>query len=190
VGEILGDEEARAVSLKEGPEFPADLVVLATGVRSNSHLARQCGLMTNRGVVVDDRMCSSDPGIYAAGDVCEHRGVVYGLWPAALAQGRVAGANAAGGRSTFQGMPPATQLKVLDIAVFSIGQFQPSDGAYEILQRDADGTYGRLVCRDGSIVGANLLGDTSLAARIREAVEDRAQLADLGDLLAHFPESA
>jgi nitrite reductase (NADH) large subunit len=81
VGEILGDEKVRGVSLKDGPQFPADLVVLATGVRPNSHLARQCGLVVQRGVVVDDRMCTSAPEIYAAGDVCEHRGVVYGLWP-------------------------------------------------------------------------------------------------------------
>jgi len=190
VGEILGDEKLRAVSLKEGPQIPADLVVLATGVRPNSHLARQCGLVVQRGVVVDDRMCTSDPEIYAAGDVCEHRGVVYGLWPAALVQGRVAGANAAGGAAKFEGLPPSTQLKVLDIAVFSIGQFQPTDGGYEIFEHDAGGTYQRLVCRDGTIVGANLLGDTGLAARIREAVERGTQLADLKDLLTHFPQRA
>jgi len=187
VAEILGDEEVRAVRLDGGPDLPADLVVLATGVRPNSHLALQCGLMVNRGVIVDDRMCTSDPEIYAAGDVCEHRGVVYGLWASALSQGRVAGANCGGGRATFEGMPPATQLKVLNVAVFSIGKFQPSDGAYEIYERDGEDTHARLVCRDGVIVGANLLGHTDLAPRIRQAVEKATQIAELGDLLAHFP---
>jgi nitrite reductase (NADH) large subunit len=181
--EILGDEAVRAVKLADDSEIPAEVVVLAAGVRPNSHLARQCGLAVRNGVVVDDHMRTSDDRIFAAGDVAEHRGVVYGLWPAALAQGRAAGLGAAGADAAFLGMPPATQLKVLGIPVFSIGVFQPTDGSFRVLQQGPQ----RLVCRDGLVVGANLVGDTSLAGRVREAIEGTIPLAELGDLLRHFP---
>ena len=188
VAEIAGDEAVRAVCLEDGDELPAEAVILATGVRPNSFLARQCGLEVHSGVVVDDHMRTSAPGVFAAGDVAEHRGVVYGLWPAAIAQGRVAGINAAGGEAAFPGMPPATQLKVLDVDLFSIGEFQPSDGASRVIERHTDEAYVRLVCRDGTVIGANLFGDVALARTIRQAIERRTQLADLGELRRGFPE--
>jgi nitrite reductase (NADH) large subunit len=184
--EILGDEDVRAVKLADDTELAAELVVLAAGVRPNSHLARQCGLAVRSGVVVDDEMRTSDPAIFAAGDVAEHRGVVYGLWPSALAQGRTAGTNAAGGQAEFRGIPPATQLKVLGIPVFSIGQFQATDGSFRVLEYAAPDVHRRLVCHDGVVVGANLIGDTSLAGRVRDAIDATVPLAELGDLLTHF----
>jgi len=185
--EILGDEAVHGVKLTDDTELPADLVVLATGVRPNSHLARQCGLAVKTGVVVDDEMRTSDEKIFAAGDVTEHQGVVYGLWPAALAQGRVAGTNAGGGQATFAGMPPATQLKVLDIPVFSVGQFLPTDGGFRVIEHEEGDTYRRLVCRDGAVVGANLYGDTGLASRLRDAVQNAAQLEEIAEITKHFP---
>jgi nitrite reductase (NADH) large subunit len=188
--EIVGDEAVHGVKLSDDSELEANLVILATGVRPNSHLARQCGLAVKTGVVVDDEMRTSDEKIFAAGDVTEHRGIVYGLWPTALAQGRVAGTNAGGGQATFTGMPPATQLKVLDIPVFSVGQFLPTDGGFRIIERQDGNVYRRLVCRDGAVVGANLFGDTSLASVLRDAVENETQLEELGEIAKHFPECA
>jgi len=190
VAAIEGDETARAVRLEDGRELEADVVVLSAGVRPNSYLGRQCGLEVQSGVVVDDHMRSSAPEVFAAGDVAEHRGRVYGLWPAALAQGRVAGINAAGGEVRFPGMPPSAQLKVLDVDVFSIGDFMPTDGASRMVERQGDGTYLRLVCRDGALVGANLFGDLTLAGEIRSAVESHTQVADLVRLLELIPELA
>ena len=186
--EIFGDEAVHGVKLADDTELSADLVVLATGVRPNSHLARQCGLAVKRGVVVDDEMRTSDEKIFAAGDVTEHRGVVYGLWPTALAQGRVAGTNAGGGEARFSGTPPWTQLKVLQIPVFSVGQFMPTDGGFRIIEHQDGAVYRRLVCRDGAVVGANLFGDTSLASVLRNAVENDTQLEDVPEVARYFPE--
>ncbi len=181
IAELVGDESVRAVRLEDGEELSADVVIIATGVRPNSFLARQSGIEVATGIVVDDRMQTSAPGVFAAGDVAEHRGRVYGLWPAAIEQGRVAGSNAAGGRESFSGMPPATQLKVLDVAIFSIGEITPRDGASRIVEQQSADTYLRLVCRDGTLVGANLFGDMSLAGAVRDAIESRTQIADLSD---------
>jgi nitrite reductase (NADH) large subunit len=188
VAEIVGDEAVHAVRFEDGEELPASAVVLSTGVRPNSFLARQCGLEVHTGVVVDDAMATSAVGVWAAGDVAEHRGVVYGLWPAAIAQGGVAGSNAAGGSATFAGIPPAAQLKVLDVDVYSIGDFMPRDGASRVIERRSDETYQRVVCRDGCVVGANLYGDVALAGQLRRAIESGTQIADLPELVDRFPE--
>ncbi len=187
VKELVGDEAVRGVRLEDGTEVPADFVVLATGVRPNSYLARQCGLEVDKGVVVNDRMETSDPTIYAVGDLAQHRGQLPGLWPFSYAHGAVAGANAAGGNAEFHGMPMSNQLKVLDVQMFSIGQIQPLDGSYRVLEEASDNRYLRLVCHDGKLVGANLYGDASLSGTIREAVESGKPILALGDLLKKLP---
>lgn len=176
VQQLVGQDQVRGVRLAGGEELPADLVVLSTGVRPNSHLARQCGLTVETGVVVDDKMETSDPAILAAGDVAQHRGVFFGIWPTSFAQGRVAGINAAGGVAEFPGMPPSHKLKVLDVDLYSIGQIRPQDGSYRVHEQEGDGNFRRLVSRDGKLVGAVLYGDTSLAGEVRQAAESGAQL--------------
>lgn len=187
VEQIVGDERAQAVQLASGEALETDLVVMATGVRPNSYLARQSGLSVKTGVIVDDQMVTSDPNLLAAGDVAEHRGVVYGIWPASYAQGAVAGTNAGGGQASFTGIPRSNQLKVLDVDLFSIGEFSPEDGSSEVLEQPGQGTYQRLVCRDGRLKGAVLYGDTSGASLIKEAVEAGSQVRKSAALMRAFP---
>ena len=187
VKEIAGDETVRAVTLGDGTELPADLVVMATGVRSNSYLARQCGLTVQSGVVVDDRMASSDPGVFAAGDVAEHRGVVFGIWPTSYAQGAVAGVNAAGGNAEFTGMPRSNSLKVIDTDVFSIGDIEPTDGSFHVIEEHGEGTYRRLIVRDGYLRGAVLYGDTAIAAVVKDAIEKKTQILQNTELIEAVP---
>ena len=179
---ILGDGRGTGVRLASGEELQADLVVIATGVRPNSHLARLCGLEVRNGVVVDDRLATDDPAIFAAGDVAEHSGRIYGIWPVSYAQGTVAGVNAAGGDASFEPLPPSNQLKVLDVDLFSVGVVHPEDGSYLEFEDRSGGAYRRLLCRDGRVVGAVLFGDTSLANDVRDAIEAGTQLADLPTL--------
>ena len=187
VKEFTGDEAVRGVLLEDGRELPADLVILATGVRPNSHLARQCALKVHQGVVVDDRMLTSDPKIFAAGDVTEHQGRVYGIWPASYAQGLVAGANAVGGSMEFPGIPMTNRIKVLDVDLFSIGQVQANDASTEWWEVAENGSYRGLACRDGQVIGAVLYGDMSLVGSLQEAVESGRRVPELGELQAAFP---
>jgi len=182
VMELTGDESVHGVLLSCGDELPADLVVISAGVRPNSHIARQCDLKVHNGVIVDDRMFTSDPAILAAGDVAEHSGKLYGIWPASYAQGVVAGINVVGGQAEFNGMAPSNRIKVLDVDLFSIGQIQPEDASticYEDIQGD---NYRALFCRDGQLVGAVLYGETSLAGILKEAVESRRQISEFPEL--------
>ncbi len=132
--ELVGDERVRGVVLKDGSTLPADLVVIATGVRSNSYLGRLAGLDVNRGVIVDNTLRTSHPDVYAAGDVAEHRGVNYGTWAPSQFQGTIAGMNVAGERAEFAGIPRSNMLKVLGVDMFSIGQIKPEDASYEVVE--------------------------------------------------------
>lgn len=173
VQEILGDERVRSVLLEGGDEVRADLVVITTGVRPNSHLARSAGLGVNQGIIVDDHMKTSAPDILAAGDVAEHRGTVYGLWAPAQFQGSIAGMNAAGLSVEFGGIPRSNTLKVLGIDLFSVGLVEPQDASFRVVHHASESTYFQFLFRDAHLVGAILLGDTSFAAQAKRAVEER-----------------
>ena len=169
--EITGGQRLRGVRLEDGAHVDADLVVVATGIRPNSYLARAAGLQANQGIVVDDHLMTLHPDVFAAGDVAEHRGVIYGVWAPAQYQGQIAGMNALGLSSEFGGIPRANTLKVLGVDMFSIGQFEPGDASSAVYDREADGSYRRFVFHDNRLVGAILLGDTSLTAPVKRAIE-------------------
>lgn len=169
--EILGDRRVGGVRLDDETVIPADLVIIATGVRSNSYLARQAGLEVSQGVVVNDTLETSHPDVFAAGDLAEHRGVLYGIWGPAQYQGSIAGMNMGGVTTEFGGIPRSHTLKVLGLDLFSIGHVTAEDGSFEAIEQEIHGRYFRFVFRDTRLVGAILLGDTKLTARVKEAVE-------------------
>lgn len=185
--EIEGGDRVTGVALTNGAHLDAELVIVSTGVRANTHLARQAGIETAQGIVVDDMMRTSAPHIYAAGDVAEHRGRMYGLWPAAFSQGFVAGTNAAGGEARFTAMAPFNQLKVLDVDVYSIGNIAPTDGSFRTFETGTAQQYCYLVMRDRRIVGAVLYGNTADAALISSAIEHKTSIDELDALLARLP---
>jgi nitrite reductase (NADH) large subunit len=179
------------VRLVDGTLLRATTVVITTGVRPNTALARRMGLDVGTGIIVDSRLRTSHPSVYAAGDVAEHNGVLYGLWGASLAQGTIAGFNAAGADIPFLGMPRASALKVLGLDVVSIGQFQAQDGSWVALDSEDDETYRHFVFHDGILVGAILMGDGALGPAVRKAVESRQSFtallrrnASAGDIVA------
>ncbi|WP_324193679.1 FAD-dependent oxidoreductase [Nocardia otitidiscaviarum] len=122
-------------------------------------LARRAGLPVARGVLVDDRMCTAAPGVYAAGDVAEHRGRVHGLWPIAAEQAEVAAVNALGGHRTLHAETPATILKGVGLELFTAGRVRPEPGDEVIVSDDPRRrSYRRLVVAHGRVVGATVLG--------------------------------
>ncbi|MBI3985299.1 MAG: FAD-dependent oxidoreductase [Lentisphaerae bacterium] len=170
-GELLGEGSVRAVRLEDGVELPAGLVIVTTGIRSNTHLARQAGLEVNAGIVVNNLLATSLPDIYAAGDVAEHHGIVYGIWSASQFEGAIAGLNAAGRRTVFGGLPRSNTLKVLGLDLVSIGKFEPEDAASTVIEQESGGRYSRFVFRDGRMLGAVLLGDASVGPQAKKAIE-------------------
>jgi len=164
------------VLLDDGRHLPADLVVCAAGVRPETTLARAAGLEVARGIVVDDQMRTSAPGVYAVGECAEHRGVVHGLWAPLAAQARVAGAGVAGDPAAFTGAVPATVLKVAGVDVFAGGE--PA-GADELIAADTRrGTYRKLVLDGDRLAGGILIGDVGEARALSELLRTGAPVPE------------
>ena len=177
--EILGEAGASGVLLEDGSTIPADLVVIATGVRANSTLAQEAGLEVQRGGVGERRLATSHPDVLAAGDVAEHEGVVYGLWNASQAQGTIAGKNLVGEGAEFGGLPRSNTLKVLGLDMFSIGRIMPEDAGFRVFEQEAESGYARFVFHESLLVGAILLGDMRLMPAAKRAVEDKRDCSSL-----------
>jgi nitrite reductase (NADH) large subunit len=159
---VLGKRRAQAVELSDGSLLETDLVVVAAGIRPNIELARTADLGIDRGIVVDDHLRTSKPGIYAIGECAEHRGTCYGLLEPAYEQARVLAAHLAGKKAQYAGSVLATNLKVSGVNVFSAGNFLGSPDTEQLLLSDPGiGTYKKLVISDGRLIGAVLFGDTA-----------------------------
>jgi len=174
--------------------IPAELVLISAGVRPNLDLAKMAGVEVGRGVLVNEHMQTSNPDIYAAGDVCEFHGICYGLWVPAKKQGEVAGRHAAGQPADFAGDPPSAKLKVLGIDLFSIGQFAPTEEGDKLVAARQDDTYISLLFRNGILIGANLLGETGLDSKVKKAIEAKTDfssvlkdLVTLEEVVTHLP---
>ena len=176
--EILGDREVRGIRLKDGAEIAAETVIIAAGVRPNLKLARDAGLSTERGVLVDEFLETDKAGIFAAGDGIQFKGVVYGIIPASFEQARTAAANILGRRNPYAGTVPSNTLKVMGIHLTSVGLFHPDGGGYEELrfERPDEGIYKKVVLKDGIAVGAIWLGAKSGVNGITRAVNQKANL--------------
>lgn len=173
--EISGQETVSQVKFKDGSSLSAGAVVIASGIKPRLELASTAGLAVNRGVLVDDYLQTSQPGIYAAGDVSEHRGRIYGLIPAAFDQARVVAYNLAGQIRKYEGTVPANTLKVAGIFLTSAGQILPEGEGFEVLTRldEEHGLYKKLVLKDGQLVGAIWLGSKKGSVEITRLVQAR-----------------
>lgn len=184
---VVGDGRVTGVELMDGRVLDAELCLVATGIQPNAELGADAGLDVGVGIVVDDGMRTSDPNIFAVGDVADHSGRAYGLWPACVEQARVAAANIAGGDAAFQLAKPPARLKVPGIDLLSIGAVEARPGESRAVVVSAYGTrsYRKLILEDGRLTGAIILGSPELFDDVTEAVESALDVgADL-DALEH-----
>ncbi|MBN1922189.1 MAG: NAD(P)/FAD-dependent oxidoreductase [Anaerolineae bacterium] len=179
---VLGDGKVAGVLLSNGETLPAQIMVIAAGVRPNSRLAQEAGLTIDRGILVDDRMQTSAPDIYAAGDVARFQGICWAIVPTAQAQARIAVANILGQEARYENLAPATALKVAGIDVNSMGLINPPDASYAVFQYTAAdaSVYRKIILRqegsDSVIVGAITINDKLLARKLSTLIEQRASM--------------
>ncbi len=183
---ISGEHGAAGILLKDGRVAEGEFVLFSTGVRPNVAVAQEAGIATGRGVQVNDYMQTSAPDIYAAGDVVEHRGRVYGIVPPCLEQARVAAQNMVSpGTATYEGSIMSSSLKTCGVDVLSMGNVNPTqDQDVEAIQAQGQQTYRKVVLENGIIVGVILYGTTNGARQLQQAMRSHADLAAFRDRLA------
>ena len=180
---MVGQEAIEGVELLDGRVLPASLCLIAAGIVPEAGLARDSGLEVVAGVVVDDRMATSDPAIYAAGDAIEYQGRTYGLWPASVDQAIVAAANLLGGHRRYRATMAPAQLKVPGVDLLSVGEIAPrgpEEREIRAIERHAR-RYHKLIVRGREAIGAIILGSPALFDGVSDAVQTG---LDLGDHLA------
>jgi nitrite reductase (NADH) large subunit len=181
-----GAGRVKAVKFKDGSEVPADLVVMAVGIRPNTALAESMRLYCNRGIVVNDTMQTvTDARIYSVGECAAHRGVAYGLVAPLFEQAKVAANHLAQfGIGRYIGSLTSTKLKVTGIDLFSAGQFMGGEGTEEIVMSDPfGGVYKKLVLKDDKLVGACLYGDTVDGSWYFKLLRDGRAVGDIRERL-------
>ncbi len=185
---LIGNAQGRVskVEFKDGSHVPADLVVMAVGIRPNTQLAESMGLHVNRGIVVSDTLQTvTDPRIYAVGECAAHRGIAYGLVAPLFEQGKVLANHLAEfGIGRYTGSLTSTKLKVTGIDLFSAGNFMGDETTEEIVMSDpSGGIYKKLVIQGDKLVGACLYGDTVDGSWYFKLLRDGRSISDIRDKL-------
>ena len=192
---VLGKTHVESVRFKDGLEIPADIVVMAVGIKPNIELAEKIGLHCERGIVVNDTMQTFDPRIYSVGECLQHRGQTYGLVAPLFEQAKVCANHLAHlGIARYEGSVTSTKLKVTGIDLFSAGDFVGDETTEElVLQDPGRGMYKKVVLKDNRIQGAVMYGDTIDGTWYFELMRDKTDVSDFRDNLlfgqAHLGDS-
>jgi nitrite reductase (NADH) large subunit len=191
-----GDHGVQAVVLGDGSRLETDLVIVAVGVEPNLELARAAGLRINQGVLVNEYLQTSDPDIFAAGDVVETcdvvtgENIVSGLWTNAVEMGRMAGENMAGGKTEYPGaFAVLNSFELANIPTISVGMIDPPEKEnYQVHTSRKGDSYRKLVFRQGVLVGAVLVGEIEGAGVYTGLIKGKKNVAQhLEALLAPRP---
>jgi NAD(P)H-nitrite reductase large subunit len=173
--------------LDDGRKIAADLVIVAIGVTPRLELAD--GLKINRGIIVDRRMQTSMPDVYACGDVAEAYDFVYGenrvtpVWPNAYVGGRIAGQNMAGTKAEYQGGTAMNSLKYFGVNIVSAGMVIPPDKNYDVVIHRGNGIYKKVIVKDGLVMGLVFAGDIEKSGIIYNLMKDRVKVDGFKDEL-------
>ncbi len=183
--EVLGQDSVTGLRFKGGREIQTDMALVAAGVRPNLRIAQEAGLETDRGLVVDDYLQSSHPDIWAAGDITQHAGRVYGIIPASFNQARIAALNVLAQRQKYEGTIPSNTLKVVGIDLTSVGMVNPEDESFEELRvENADkGTYKKIVVKNGEVCGLICIGTKKGVSEISRLISRKANVEKWKDSL-------
>jgi len=180
--EIQGSESIKQVVLENGAVLHAEIVIISAGVRPSLELAQMLALKTDKGVIVDKHMQTSDADIFAAGDVIEFDGRTYGIWSAAMEQGKIAGTNISGGNATYEGTTLSNILKVAGIDLASAGEIDV-ENRYKSKTVATDDIYKKVVIDNTRAIGCIMLGNMKNFNRINMAITTGENILDELDSL-------
>ena len=197
IKEILSEDgHISRVVFADGSELPADLLIMAAGVRPNIKLAKKIGLFCEKGIVVHDTMQTYDPRIYSVGECIQHRGNLFGLVAPVYEQAKVCANHLAKhGVADYMAISSATMLKVTGIDLFSVGGFLGDETSEDIIFIDyALNIYKKLVIKNDLIIGVLMYGDTTDSAWYLNLFKDGVKISSIREHLIFgqtaFPQAA
>ena len=187
--EILGRNCVDGIKLDDGRRLDCELVIVGKGVLPNMELAKNAGIKTHWGVVVDDYLATSQKDVWAAGDVCEAKDLITGepavnaLWPCAVEQGRVAGFNMVGRKTKYEGSQSMNSLDLFGLFTISLGVTKPKGEGYEILSQKSKDCYKRLVLKEDILYGVTLVGKVENAGTYGVLIKNKVNLKNYKKVL-------
>jgi nitrite reductase (NADH) large subunit len=165
--QVLGEGGVDGLLFNDGTTLPVEMVIVSAGIRPRDELARECGLTVGErgGVTVNDELQTSDPRVFAIGEVALHRGMIYGLVAPGYEMAEIAAANFTSERRQFRGADLSTKLKLMGVDVASFGNYEAKpDQATPLVYEDPfRGYYKKLLFSpDGAhLLGGVLVGDAA-----------------------------
>jgi nitrite reductase (NADH) large subunit len=172
VQEILGEGKAEGFITKSGIHSSCDMSIYSTGIMPNIQIAHNTKLNVNKGIIVNERMETNINDIFAAGDISEYNGRVYGLWSIATQQGKIAGANICSQKLTFEAPAPVTSLDAFNMSLFSLGDIEEGQDTDLLIESQNEGyKYCKIFIRNNRIVGTIVLGNTKKFMAIKKLME-------------------
>lgn len=160
VTEIKGDGKVKGVTFSDGTECEADVVIFSTGVRTNVDFLENTGIEIERGIVVNDSLETNVKGVYAIGDVAQHRSIVYGTMPPAVEEAKVLAGILNGEDVSYQGSIRSNMFKVDGLEMISVGTFEhiSSEDFFSSQGDMLRGKYKKVIVKDGKFAGVIALG--------------------------------
>lgn len=173
VRHLVGDRSVSAVELRNGQRITCDTIIFSTGIQPNIELARSSGVRISRGIMVNDLLETNKSNVFAIGECAEHQGEIYGLLAPGLEQAAILADRICGGNATYQGSIAATQLKILDLPIFTIGwisdEYENQIDQTAIFHNE-NGDYRKLFLKRGRLKGFVSIGCCEEKSRLQQAV--------------------
>lgn len=185
---ISGEKMVNKVTLSNGTMLPAEMVLISSGVRPNIDLLERSHLPCNRGALINDNMMVAED-VYAAGDISEYNGSIYGIIPPAIEQATIAAKNMVNPGNTFyHGSVPTNTLKIAGFDFTSVGMINPKedDPNYEIIRakEPINGKYRKIVLKNGKVEGIIILGLKGETVAANKLVNANADLSSFREKLS------
>jgi nitrite reductase (NADH) large subunit len=187
--EILGNGKVTGIRLKDGREFAAEIILIQAGIVPTINIAKTAKIHTNKGIIVNEFLETSEKDVFAVGDCIEYNNQIWGIIPACMEQSKIVAASVVGSKNVeYEGTTPKNTLKIVGIDLTSIGIIDPSkekSGGWDILRKSdkKDCCYEKIVLKDNKLKGAILFGDNKAISYVYNKMEEDVDKHELRELL-------
>ena len=187
--EILGNDKVTGIKLKGGQKYNTDIILIQAGIRPTLALAKEANIQTDRGIIVNEFLETSEKDIYAVGDCIEYKNQIWGIIPACIEQSKIVAASVLGLKKVdYIGTTPKNTLKIVGLELTSIGIIDPTKeqgGGWEILKKadKKDCCYQKLILKESKLKGAILFGENKALSFVYNKMEQDVDKEELRKLL-------